>query len=128
MLIKKTQWYSAFAFEIWQITNKMKFLLVGIGFAKEGSVAGLVVVLGGEPMVPEVCGDLFPVASAAEDKGEKHDARACLICLWNGLACIRRCQSLQSDLRSACACGAGEVHHFIGLHQCSRRDSLFRVV
>jgi hypothetical protein len=49
-------------------------------------VAGLVVVLGGEPMMPEVCGDLFLVASVAEDKGEKHDARACLICLWNGLA------------------------------------------
>ena len=58
--------------------------MLGIGFAKDEPVAGLVFVLGGEPMVPEICGDLFPVSLVAENK-EEHDARACLICLWNGL-------------------------------------------
>jgi hypothetical protein len=33
-----------------QIANEIGFYSVGIGFAKQGAVAGLVVVLGGEPM------------------------------------------------------------------------------
>ena len=63
---------------------KLRFYRLALGLLKSARLR-FVVVLGGEPMMPEVCGDLFPVALVAEDKEGNNDARACLICLWNGL-------------------------------------------
>jgi hypothetical protein len=63
-----------------QIANKIMVVQFGIGSAKESNVARLVVVLFGEPKVPEVLGKW---ASGVYDCGRREEpaARARLNCL-----------------------------------------------
>ena len=48
--------------------NVFEFKIHGIAFAYGNSVVSLVVVLGGEPMPPKVCGDLLLMMSGLKTR------------------------------------------------------------